>query len=343
MNFRKKSRSKKPLVIAVTAVVLIIIILNHWNYKKQINTAVDPKDTKNISFVIKPGTSAKAVALDLEEKNLITSENALYKYIKKEDLGQKINAGRFNLNRSMTPMQIASELVNPTKSEAVFTMQEGLTIKQIDEKLSKEGLAETGEFVSAVEDFSDWSSYPFLNEKAQSKLKYKLEGYIYPDTYFLDKNSFQAKDLIKLGLDNFSKKFTPIQDQVSGRSIQEIITMASIVENEVFGKADRKMVADLLWRRLDSNWMIGADITVIYATGNRDITYQDLQIDSPYNTRKFTGLPPGPVSNPSIESIEAVVNPTPNEYWFYLTTLDTGEVIYAKTNEEHNANKNKHL
>lgn len=131
--------------------------------------------------------------------------------------------------------------------------------------------------------------------------------------------------------------------ELGKRSLHEVITMASIVEMEVRTTDDRPIVAGILWKRLDSGWMIGADATLLYLKEDRSIDYQDLQEESPYNTRKNAGLPPGPIGNPGIKAILATLTPEESPYFFYLTTLDTGEVIYAVTNEEHNANKVKYL
>ena len=185
--------------------------------------------------------------------------------------------------------------------------------------------------------------YKFLDKKILETLASPLEGYIYPDTYFLDPADFKPEDLIYLTLDNFEKKITELPKSQSKYSFHQIITMASIIENEVRNFSDRKMVSGILWKRLENAWPLGADATLLYITNDRKITSEDLEIDSPYNTRKYAGLPPGPVSNPSIESITAAIFPEQSNYWFYLTTLDTGEVIYAETNEEHNANRKKYL
>jgi len=119
--------------------------------------------------------------------------------------------------------------------------------------------------------------------------------------------------------------------------------MASIIENEVFGAENRKIVSGILWKRFENSWPLGADITLLYTKEDRKITAEDLASDSPYNTRKLQGLPPGPISNPSLESIEAAMFPKESSYWFYLTDPDNGEVIYAKSNEEHNQNRAKYL
>jgi UPF0755 protein len=119
--------------------------------------------------------------------------------------------------------------------------------------------------------------------------------------------------------------------------------MASIIEREVLSLKDKKIVSGLLWKRYSSGWLIDADAALLYLKNDNIITRADLDSDSPYNIRKFKGLPPTPIANPGLASIEAALNPTDSAYWFYLTTLDTGEVIYARTNDEHNQNKFKYL
>jgi UPF0755 protein len=167
-----------------------------------------------------------------------------------------------------------------------------------------------------------------------------LEGYLYPDTYFLTPTGFDPKDVIYLTLDNFENKIKELN--IDKTKIHEIVTLASIVENEVYGAENRKIVAGILKKRMANGWTLDADITLLYLKDDRKITSADLESDSPYNTRKNKGLPPSPIGNPSIESISAVLNSKDSPYWFYLTASD-GEVIYAKTNEEQNVNRAKYL
>lgn len=304
---------------------------------------MDENDKQNISFQIKKGETSKEIGKKLEEKNIIKSANSFYIHTKINQLGETILAGRFVLNRSMTVPEIIQTISDPAQAEFVITIQEGLTVKDIDAKLVDLGLTNKGEFIEATKNFKDWQVYSFLDQETLSKLSIPLEGYIYPDTYFLDPENFDPNELIYKALDNFEQKFSPHQEKIKKHSYNEIVTMASIIENEVFGEADRKKVSGIFWKRLESNWTIGADATLLYISDDRKITAEDLNIDSPYNTRKNLGLPPGPISNPSIESIEAAMYPEESEYWFYLTTLDTGKVIYSKSNEEHNANRAKYL
>lgn len=341
---KKITFSKKLLYLGLIFAITTGIF--YLKYTTSLNSPVDKNDNNNASFQVKKGETVKEIAEELKEKDLIKSPLSFYFYVKNQDLDTKIIAGRFILKKSMNTKEIAETLTNAQSAEFVITIQEGLKIENIEEKLVEMGLIQKNDLISAVKNFNGWQYYSFLNKAAQKNLILPLEGYFYPDTYFLDPEGFKAEDLIYLALDNFEKKWTEVNksnSKLSTYSIEEIITMASIIENEVFGEKDRFLVSGIFWKRLENQWPIGADATLLYLSNDRKITSKDLESDSPYNTRKFKGLPPGPISNPSIESINAALHPQSSDYWFYLTTLDTGEVMYAKTNEEHNANREKHL
>ncbi|MEK7086025.1 MAG: endolytic transglycosylase MltG [Patescibacteria group bacterium] len=341
-SFRyKKNKFTKLLVLPL--LVIIVLLLGYIKYNSNVYSPVDPDDNTSISFQIKKGQTIKEIAKNLKEKNLIKSPSAFYWYAKFNNLGQDVIAGRFILNKTMNTPKILKAISDPAQAEFIITIQEGLAIKDVDQKLVDLDLINNGEFIQAVKNFNKWELYPFLDKTILEKLDLPLEGYIYPDTYFLDPENFKPEDLIYLTLDNFEKKFSELQKQLKKHTVHQIITMASIIENEVRGMTDRKLVSGILWKRLESDWPLGADATLLYITDDRKIDSKDLKIDSLYNTRKNKGLPPGPIGNPSIESIEAAMYPTENDYWFYLTTLDTGEVIYSKTNEEHNVNRAKYL
>ncbi|MFA6521840.1 MAG: endolytic transglycosylase MltG [Candidatus Gracilibacteria bacterium] len=334
---------KKKLYLVVGVALLVVILAGYLKYKSDISSAVDSTSQTKVSFLIKKGETAKDIGKDLKDKGFIKSDFSFYWYIKLNSLGEKIVAGRFMLAKSMTTKEIAAHITNSKEAEFIITIQEGLRIKDIDQKLVDLELIKPSEFIDAVKKFDGWKYYTFLDKPTLEKLDLPLEGYIYPDTYFLSPSDFKASDLIYLALDNFENKFKDYQPQIKKHTVSEIVTMASIIENEVFGKENREIVSGILWKRLNSGWKLDTDATIIYVTGDRKITSADLQLDSPYNTRKFGGLPPGPICNPSIESILAAMFPKESDYWFYLTTLDTGEVIYAKSNDEQNVNKAKYL
>lgn len=336
-------RRKNKIAVYAIIAALALATLSYFDYKTDIHSPVDKSDDNSMSFQIKKGSNLSEVASNLEEKGLIQSAFSFKIYAKLHDLDTDILAGRFLLKKSMSSKEIIELIGDPKEAEFIITIQEGLEIKDIDEKLVELKLIEPGEFTNEVKSFDGWEYYSFLDPEILKTLDLPLEGYIYPDTYFLDPVDFKPHDLIYLALDNFETKFEDLKDEIKKHSINEIITMASIIEREVFGLEDRKLVSGILWKRLESGWMIGADATLLYITDDNKISSADLEIDSPYNTRKNAGLPPGPIGNPSLESIQAAMYPTESNYWFYLTTLDTGEVIYAHSNEEHNANKVKYL
>ena len=337
-----KKQNKKAILISIIAAVAICFFA-HNKYQQYVYTPVDKDNDSKVSFQIKKGETSKEIGQKLEEKDLIKSATAFYLYAKLNNLGENILAGRFVLNQGMNVPEIIQAISDPTQAEFVITIQEGLRIRDIDEKLVDLNLTKKGDFINAAKNFNGWQYYSFLDKDTLSKLEIPLEGYIYPDTYFLDPENFNSDELIYKALDNFEQKFTPLQEKIKNHSYNEILTMASIIENEVFGEKDKKIVSGILWKRLESNWPIGADASILYITEDRSISRADLNIESPYNTRKNLGLPPGPISNPSVESIEAAMYPETSEYWFYLTTLDTGKVIYSKSNEEQNINRAKYL
>jgi UPF0755 protein len=329
--------------LAIPLIVIFTLLIGYIKYRGFIYTPVDSSDNSSISFQVKKGQSVREIAKNLEQKGLIKSPSSLYLYAKTNHLGENIIAGRFVLTKAMNGPKILEVLSDASKAQFIITVQEGLTIKDIDAKLVDMELIKAGNFIQAVKSFNNWEGYSFLDKSTLSKLDLPLEGYLYPDTYFLNPDGFKSSDLISMMLNNFEKKFSKLQESIKKHTIHQIITMASIIESEVKSSKDRKNVSGILWKRLDAHWPIGADATLLYITTDRTITAKDLAIDSPYNTRKNQGLPPGPICNPSVNSIEAAMYPTSTDYWFYLTTLDTGKVIYAKSNDEQNVNRAKYL
>lgn len=356
------NRNKKKKTVIFAVLILLCVIGWFWyqqqRYQHLLQTPVDATDQKKYSLVIKQGDSVNQIAKNLTDKNLILDQESFTRYLKEQNLDRKLVVGRFLISKSQTIPQIAQTLSNVESSQAIITIPEGATIRDIDQKLAAQNIIESGEFITATKNFSAWNKYPYLDKEKIEKLPFPLEGYLFPDTYFLQPVNFSCDDLISMMLHNFEKKMadagvdlsefkngqpaTP--DLLKGRSLFEVITMASIVEKEVRTSKDIPIVAGILWKRLDENWQIGADATLLYLNSeDREISYQDLKEDNPYNTRKHTGLPPGPINNPGIKAILATLNPEKSSYYYYLTKPDTGEVVYAVTNDEHNLNKSKYL
>lgn len=171
------------------------------------------------------------------------------------------------------------------------------------------------------------------------------EGYLFPDTYFFPPEAPLSMIADRLE-SQFKKNIAPFEPEItaSGHSLNEVITVASILEAEVKTTADRKMVSDLIWRRIAAGIPLQMDSTVGYITGktSADLTVKDLKIDSPYNTYRYKGLPPTPISNPGLDSITAALEPTSNAYLFFLSDKD-GITHFAKTYVDHQKNKQKYL
>lgn len=330
---------KLERVLKLALVALIFFILVQVNAVNSINSAVNPEDSTRTIFTIEEGQKASEIGSNLKESGLIKSTYGFSIYLEKNDLDSRLQAGEFILMPSMTGIEIIEAITNQGTGEIVFTIPEGWTINDIDSALTTEGLTTEGAFKSCAET-CDFSAYTFLPESGS------LEGYLFPDTFFLSKSTFDTYAFTKQLLDNFDSKITDqmLTDITSqGRTLEETIIVASIIEKEVRTDQDRALVSGIIWKRLDNEWQLGMCSTINYITGEAEITAEDLEIDSPYNTRMYTGLPPTAISNAGLASIEAAVYPEESEYWYFLTATETGETIYATTNEEHEANKAKYL
>ena len=212
--------------------------------------------------------------------------------------------------------RIAEKIISGYIAKIVVTIPEGWTQKQIEEMIR---LKLPGE---------------------------NLEGFLFPDTYQFPLR-VSGEEVVKKMRDNFDKKLTPDlkkEIQRQGKTISEIITMASLIEKEVSKNEDKELVSGILWKRLKNNIPLQVDATITYITGKRTtkISKEETQIDSPYNTYKYLGFPPGPICNPGIDSIKAAIYPKNSEYWYYLSTPE-GKTIFSKTLEEHNIAKEKYL
>ncbi len=346
-NFRSRNNKKnrKWFLIFLIGTILFYWWYQNSRYNYLISTAINPGNPNNIAVIIAKGDNPDIIGQNLEKKELILNADSFKKYIKNEQLDTKIIAGRFQLNQTMTIPQIVKKITDKSQGQTVLTVQEGSTIPDIDQKLADLGLIQKGEFITSTGNFNNYTKYSFLDQQKISKLPHPLEGYLFPDTYFLDANTFSPEYLIDYMLKNFQKKMPPelfMIDQNNERSLYDTVIMASIIEKEVRTSKDLPIVSGILWKRLEENWQIGADATLLYLKNDRTINQNDLNADSAYNTRKNVGLIPGPICNPGLKSMLAALHPEKSAYYYYLTTAD-GEVIYAHTNDEQNQNKAKYL
>ncbi len=253
-----------------------------------------------------------------------------------------------------TEQQRRVEIANSKAPNIVWRAVEGWTAADIEKSLADKGLVNSADFEAQLK--ASAQTFDFLGDTPKVR---SLEGYLFPDTYFLAVHP-TAESVINKMLDNFRAKVTPqLQAQIKakGFTVYQAVTLASIVEKEVGRRSanlsaddlqtlqnERQIVAGIFINRLNLGMPLQSDATVTYITkkNNPQATAEDLQIDSPYNTYKYKGLPPGPISNPSLSSIEAVANYKNTDYLYFLTKPD-GTAVFAKTLDEQNANKAKYL
>lgn len=320
--------------------IFFILALAAW----LVISVVIGNDTEEKTFVVRGGQGVNQISHDLYEANLIRSKLVFETWMWFKKYEDKVIAGVYQIPADVDIRQLSNLLVlGPGNSQYAVTLLEGWTRALMKDTIASADM-DSEKFMELSSRASDFKEeYDFLADAPSGA---SLEGYIFPDTYFVD-GSTSEEGLIRKTLNNFDKKVTQdIRDEIDrqGKTIFEVVTLASIIEREVPEFADKKMIADIFLKRLDAGIGLQSDATVNYVTGKglAQPSLNDLQVDSPYNTYKYRGLPPGPISNPGIDSIKAVVYPTANDYYYFLTTKD-GEVIYSVTYDEHLENKARYL
>lgn len=315
----------------ILLLLLIIIGVSSFLIYKEGSLPVDKSDKKTKIFVIERGSGVNQIAEDLSKEGLIRSKLIFYFVVKLNGLENKIQAGDFRLSPSMNATELAQALTKGTLDQWV-TIIEGLRKEEIAQVLNESvGIDET-EFI----------------EKAR-------EGYLFPDTYLVPKGS-SVDTVLSILQNNFDKKFTPDMQSIAsqkGLSNDDVIILASLVEKEARSFENKVKVASIMLKRLNKGMALDLDATVQYALGydpikktwwKKTLTSADVRMDSLYNTYKNAGLPPGPICNPGLDSINAVLQADLNtQYYFYISSRDGSTMHYARTLEEHNRNIEKYL
>ena len=336
--------------------ILIVVFLPLF-FLQQVFLPLNSSDREERLFLIEKGQSLFQIASSLENQDLIKSKFSFTFYVFLKGKQDSLQAGEYSLNPSMSIADISQKIVLGDIAKETITIPEGWNLRDIAWYFENKGMFMAEELFELVgfplidyskstdlpspKDFSQ--DYDFLIDKPNIL---NLEGYLFPDTYEINRGD-SLEEIVRKMLDNFGEKLTQeLRDEISnqGKTIFEIVTMASLLEKEVRTLEDKKIVAGVLWKRLKSNIPLQVDATIIYITGKKTIQVliEETKIDSPYNTYKYRGLPLGPISNPGLESILASMYPESSDYWYYLSTLE-GETIFSRTLEEHNIAKAKYL
>ena len=313
----------KLIVVIILAVVFFVIVSLWWQNGI---SAVNPKDAKVKLFVIPKGAAIRVIGNDLKSQGLIKDPVVFFLYIKQNGLDKDIQAGSYKLSPSMDLAKIMDTLGHGTLDIWV-TIPEGLRSEEISEILEQE-----------IPSFQKiWIEF----------LKVE-EGYLFPDTYLIPKDA-DVTTVISIFKNNFYAKIESIGLSKTDPELRKIVTLASLIEREALRDSEKAVIASVLYNRLNDGMALDIDATLQYAKGKNSSgkwwevpTGVDRQIDSPYNTYKNPGIPPGPIANPGLEALRAAKNPATSGYYYYIHD-HKGDVHFAKTFSEHNQNIQKYL
>jgi len=294
-------------------------------------------------FTVKKGDGLNAVAKNLEKEGFIRNKIFFIIYVFDKGSSGKLQAGDYLFSGKMNVLQIEEKISqgDAIPREKSITFPEGIRIKKMEEKLKEQNFQLS---LSELKAKNFEENYNFLKDVPEGA---SLEGFLFPDTYKLYPEAI-ASDLAKKMLDNFNKKLTDdlrIEIAKQGKSLYEIIIMASVIEREVKSFEDRQIVSGIFLKRIENGIPLESCATIAYVLNDDKWRYsiQDTKTPSPYNTYINRGLPPGPICNPGIDSIRAAIFPKDSPYVFFLTDPETGNTIFSKNLQEHNINKAKYL
>lgn len=331
-----------------TIIVIAIIMISGFLYWRNLNLPADLNGKEEI-FILNKGQSVSQIADNLRKENLIKS-SLYFKYVIWRDR-LKIKAGEYLISPKLSAREIIKLLTagESISQEKKITIIEGWNLKDIGVYLEKNQVADAKNFsLLASAPLNSWkfdfAKPEFLN---QTPGQADLEGYLFPDTYRISKDASSEEIIYKM-LANFNKKFTPemrAEIKRQKKTIHEIVVMASIIEKEVRTAEDMKIVSGIFLDRIKSGLPLQSDASLSYILEDKigGHTFEQTKIDSPYNTYKYRGLPPGPIANPGLNAIRAAIYPAETDYVYFLSDQTTGKTIYSRTLEEHNLNKYKYL
>ncbi|MDO6992653.1 endolytic transglycosylase MltG [Brachyspira innocens] len=300
-------------------------------------------DSDKVYFEIKQGEGASTIAKKLELQGLIRNSKIFVVFAKYLKYDRKLLSGYYQVDRSMSMIDIMKHLNSGKQAMVRLTIAEGKNIYEIGAYLEAQGFTTKKEFLEVCHDKEILQKYNIPSDS--------VEGYIFPSTYYIVKGN-PTKVLVTYMIDSLFKQFPDLEDRAKkiGRSVHEVLTMASIVEKEMGPLDDPKLISSVYYNRLNIDKRLEADPTTIYAMTlvkgdyieKPNLKYADLRMEHLYNTYKNTGLPPGPICSAGAKAIEAALNPADTDYIFFVAD-GTGKHAFSVTYEEHVENINRYI
>jgi UPF0755 protein len=357
LEHQSEARIVRRIVLIITIVAILILVFIGGGGYLYIKSALQPvdKDSKVQKKVEIPiGSSVTGISEKLEANGIIKNAKVFKYYVKfKNEAG--FMAGEYELSPSMEIPEIINRLkTGKVLQKAAFqlTIPEGKQLKEIAQIIAKTVNVSEEEVFTQLNDrtfiqkmmgkFPDLLTTDILNPA----IKYPLEGYLFPATYPFYKPNPTVEEMVVTMLEQTRKVITPYLAELSEEEFtaHQLLTMSSLIEEEATEKADRKDISSVFYNRIEQDMPLQTDPTVLYAQGKHKerVLYEDLEVDSPYNTYKHKGLPPGPIANAGKDSVEAALNPSETKYLYFLATPE-GNVIFTNTLDEHNTAKAEHI
>lgn len=355
----RKKKTRKPNVKNILILVLLIVVLcmliGFMKYKHDLKPVSNTSET--VMFKVKDGQAGLDIANDLKEQGIVRNAKSTYYYAKLNHL-TNIKAGVYEVNLSDDVDAILRELNDPNagiQNVATVTIVEGDWAKHIALKIADQTNV-SAESLMQLWNNKEWiqsqmGNYPFLtDEMFNENVRTYLEGYLAPNTYQFFKET-TAEDVTKKILDQSLVVYNEFKDEMNKQdlSIEQLYTLASIVQFEASDEANMKEIAGVFYNRLKIDMPLQSSVTVCYAidyekTDNWMRCEVNSNVDSPYNTYKYKGLPPGPILNPGVMALDAVLHPNKSDYLYFMADVNgDGTVYYSKTLAEHEAYVRKYL
>ncbi|MBN2061220.1 MAG: endolytic transglycosylase MltG [Deltaproteobacteria bacterium] len=322
------NHSSKKTIIAVAILFFLVLVSLILGFGLFFLSPYE-RNAPEQFITVREGLGLRAVAIELEERNIISSKSLFMIWGKIMGYSRKIKAGEYRLGSDMAPMRILEILTRGEIITHPVTIPEGYSNKQIAEILEQKGMADKRQFLALASNRDLILKYGFRSSS--------LEGFLYPDTYQFGKG-LSAESIIDAMVNRFKTVVAPFEHRLREleMTVEEVVTLASIVEKET-GRADeRALIAGVFLNRLKKNMRLESDPTVIYGIENfnGNLTRKDLEVPTPYNTYIIRGLPPGPIANPGIEAIKAVLYPAEIDY-FYFVSKNDGSHYFSSSLREH--------
>ncbi|MDD2221502.1 MAG: endolytic transglycosylase MltG [Clostridia bacterium] len=338
MAKRKLTTSGKLIiaVLFVLAVLLVYLLLTGGGGGEVV--LAEP-----VSVTIAEGSSTQAIAEKLADEGLINSKRAFVAYVRSEGLAVSLKAGEYLFEGTVTIADIAQKIAKGSSaaSDLKVTIPEGWTVKQTAQAFADKGICTVDEFIDYCQN-ADFS-YDYLPAKGTAS---RLEGFLFPETYMVAKG-WEAPQVVDMLLRQFDKVYNKemrSRCKEMGYSTLELVTMASLVEKEAVWESDRALISGVFYNRLQKGMLLQSCATVQYILGEPKypLLFRDLEIDDPYNTYIYPGLPPGPIASPGEACLQAALYPEETDYLYFLAKPN-GEHYFSKTLAEHNKAYEKYI